>query len=227
MITGRKIANGSSRQARGVRAEDAIDRRAPGDGHPKRVWDHDRQPGRAALARRQVGAFEAEPQTDRDEPISHQPDGRGRNAAGWKSAASRSTRTTATVTGTIQSRLRQVGRGETISAGTAAAVISGPPCEVAVFVDAASNTAVRMPSRPSMRFRPRLAASCDKVRPHHHAEIRRRRRPRARSCAIQALAASVSSCHASVRKPADSIASRVAAAVIRKLVAGVRAQGTG
>jgi hypothetical protein len=35
------------------------------------------------------------------------------------------------------------------------------------------------------------------------------------------------SCHASARKPAGSIVSRVATAVNRKLVAGVRAQGTG
>ena len=35
--------------------EDAIDSRAPGDSEP--VWDHDRQPSRAALARRQFGAI--------------------------------------------------------------------------------------------------------------------------------------------------------------------------
>ena len=51
--------------------------------------------------------------------------------------------------------------------------------------------------------------------------------PDARNWAAQALAASVPSCQTSVRKPADSIASRVAAAVSRKLVAGVRAHGTG
>src|SRR5215472_2998112 len=37
--------------------EDAIDSSAPGDSEPERVWDHDRQPSRAALARRQVGAI--------------------------------------------------------------------------------------------------------------------------------------------------------------------------
>src|SRR6266852_8767116 len=34
-----------------------------------------------------------------------------------------------------------------------------------VLMDAASNTAVRMPSRPSMRFRPKLAESCAKSGP--------------------------------------------------------------
>jgi hypothetical protein len=33
------------------------------------------------------------------------------------------------------------------------------------LIDAASNTAVRMPSRPSMRFRPKLAESCVKSGP--------------------------------------------------------------
>jgi len=51
--------------------------------------------------------------------------------------------------------------------------------------------------------------------------------PETRSCANQALATSVSSCHANMRKPAGSIASRVALIVRRKLVAGVRAQGSG
>src|SRR5260370_3424559 len=59
-----------------------MNRRAPGNSEPKRVWDHDRQPGRAALARRQVGAFEAEPQTDRDNPMGHQLVCRGWNATG-------------------------------------------------------------------------------------------------------------------------------------------------
>src|ERR1700726_4570021 len=92
---------------------------------------------------------------------------------------------------------------------------------------AASNTAVRMPSRPSMRFRPKLAESCAKSGPITTPRFGEGGGPDARSWATQALAASVSSCHASVRKPACSIASRVASAVRTKLVAGVRAQGTG
>src|SRR5713226_8199829 len=96
-----------------------------------------------------------------------------------------------------------------------------------VLMDAASNTAVRMPSRPSMRFRPRLAESCAKSGPITTLRFGEGAAPEARSMAIQALAASESSCHASERKPAGSIASRVAVAVRRKLVAGVRAQGRG
>jgi hypothetical protein len=77
MITGRKIANGSNGKG------EAPVMKTPliGDSEPKCVWDHDRQPGRAALARRQVGALEAEPQTDRDNPMGHQLVCRGRNAA--------------------------------------------------------------------------------------------------------------------------------------------------
>src|SRR5260370_27341485 len=96
-----------------------------------------------------------------------------------------------------------------------------------VLVDAASNTAVRMPSRPSMRLRPRLAASCAKSGPITTPRLGEGGGPDARSWANHALAASVSSCHVSVRKPADSMASRVAAAVKRKLVAGDRAQRRG
>src|SRR5712671_2260958 len=96
-----------------------------------------------------------------------------------------------------------------------------------VLMDAASNTAVRMPSRPSMRFRPRLPESCAKSGPITTPRFGEGSGPDARSLAIQALAASVSSCEARVRKPAGSIASRVAAAVKRQLVAGVRAQGRG
>src|ERR1700726_1463215 len=95
------------------------------------------------------------------------------------------------------------------------------------LVHAASNTAVRMPSRPSARLRPRLAESCTKSGPITTPRFGEGGGPDARNWANQALAASESSCHASVRKPAGSIASRVAAAVSRKLVAGVRAQGTG
>src|SRR5580704_12380049 len=96
-----------------------------------------------------------------------------------------------------------------------------------VLIDTASNTAVRMPSRPSMRLRPRLAASCAKSGPITTPRFGEGGGPDARNWANQALAASVSSCHVSARKPASSIASRVAAAVRTKLVAGVRAQGTG
>ena len=78
-----------------------------------------------------------------------------------------------------------------------------------------------------MRLRPRLAASCAKSGPITTPRFGEGGGPDARSREIQALAASVSFCHASVRKPAGSMASRVAAAVKRKLVAGVRAQGTG
>ena len=46
------------------------------------------------------------------------------------------------------------------------------------LVDVASNTAVRMPSRPSMRFRRQIGGKLREIRPHHHAEIWRRRRPR-------------------------------------------------
>src|ERR1700738_2923282 len=96
-----------------------------------------------------------------------------------------------------------------------------------VSMDAASNTAVRMPSRPSMRFRPRLAASCAKSGPITTPRFGAGGGPDARSWAIQALAASVSSCQASVRKPAGSIADGGALAVREQLVAGVRAQGGG
>src|SRR6266436_5150395 len=96
-----------------------------------------------------------------------------------------------------------------------------------VLIDTASNTAVRMPSRPSMRFRPRLAESCANSGPITTPRFGEGGGPDARSWAIQALATSESSCHASARKPAGSIVSRVTAAVRRKLVAGVRAHGTG
>src|SRR6266853_3972844 len=96
-----------------------------------------------------------------------------------------------------------------------------------VLIGAASNTAVRMPSRPSMRFRPKLAESCANSGPITTPRFGEGGGPDARSWAIHALAASESSCHTSVQKPVGSIASRVAAAVRRKLVAGVRAQGTG
>src|SRR6266568_950946 len=91
------------------------------------------------------------------------------------------------------------------------------------LVHAASSTAVRMPIRPSMRFRPKLAASSAKSGPITTPRFGDGGGPDARNRAIHALAASVSSCHASVRKPAGSIASRVAADVRRKLVDGVRA----
>src|SRR6266446_2395604 len=96
-----------------------------------------------------------------------------------------------------------------------------------VLIDTASNTAVRMPSRPSMRFRPRLAESCRMSGPITTPRFGEGGGPDTRSCANQALAASVSSREATLRKPAGSIASRVAAADRRKLVAGVRAQGSG
>src|ERR1700722_19006439 len=94
-----------------------------------------------------------------------------------------------------------------------------------VLIDTASNTAVRMPSRPSMRFRPKLAESCANSGPITTPRFSEGGGPDARSWAIQALAASVSSRHVSVRKPAGSIAWRVAAGVKTKLVAGVRAKG--
>src|SRR5208337_4785901 len=94
-------------------------------------------------------------------------------------------------------------------------------------IHAASNTAVRMPSRPSMRLRPKFAESCAKSGPITTLRFGEGGGPDARSLAIQALVVSVSSCHASVRKPAGSIAWRVAAAVKRKLVADARAQGSG
>ena len=97
--------------------------------------------------------------------------------------------------------------------------------QVSIF--AASNTAVRMPSRPSMKLRPRLAASCAKSGPITTPRFGEDGGPDARSWAIQALAASVSSCHASVRKTAPTVASRVSVAVKRKHVVGVRAQGRG
>src|ERR1700722_3331012 len=96
-----------------------------------------------------------------------------------------------------------------------------------VLLGAASNTAARMPSRPSMRFRPKLAASCAKSGPITTPRFGEGGGPDARSWPIHVLAASVSSSHASTRKPAGLITSLVAAAVSRKLVAGVRAQGTG
>src|SRR3984957_522555 len=96
-----------------------------------------------------------------------------------------------------------------------------------VIIQAASNTAVRTPSRPSIRFRPKLAASCANSDPITTPRFGEGGGPDARICANQALAASVSSFHASVRQPAGSTASRVAAAVKRKFVADVLAQGTG
>src|ERR1700693_643144 len=71
-----------------------------------------------------------------------------------------------------------------------------------VLVDTASNTAVRMPSRPSMRFRPRLAAICAKSGPITTPRFGEGGGPDARSWANQALAASVSSCAVSVRAEA-------------------------
>ena len=54
---------------------------------------------------------------------------------------------------------------------------------------AASNTAVRMPSRPSAMTSSQVARKLREVRPHHHAEIwRRRRRPMRAGWANQALA---------------------------------------
>src|SRR5262249_50861465 len=96
-----------------------------------------------------------------------------------------------------------------------------------VLLGTASNTALKMPSRPSMRFRPKLAASTAKSGPITVPRLGGGGGADARSWSIHALATSVSSCHANVRKPAGSIASNVAAAVMRKLVAGVRAHGTG
>jgi organic hydroperoxide reductase OsmC/OhrA len=78
-----------------------------------------------------------------------------------------------------------------------------------------------------MRLRPKLAAACAKSGPITTPRLSEGGGPDARTWANQALAASVSSCHANVRKPVGSIAARVAAALKRKLVAGVRAHGTG
>ena len=75
-----------------------------------------------------------------------------------------------------------------------------------VLIDTASNTAVRMPSRPSMRFRPKLAASCANSGPITTPRFGEGGGRDARSRAIQALATSVSSRHASVWNPAGSIA---------------------
>src|SRR5262249_23050761 len=58
-----------------------------------------------------------------------------------------------------------------------------------------------MPSRPSMRFRPKLAESCAKSGPMTTPRFGEGGGPDARSWAIQALAASESSRHASARKP--------------------------
>ncbi len=55
------------------------------------------------------------------------------------------------------------------------------------LIDAASNTAVRMPSRPSMRFRPKLAESCVKSGPITTPRFGEGGGPDARSWAIQAL----------------------------------------
>src|SRR6266478_4843731 len=90
-----------------------------------------------------------------------------------------------------------------------------------VLIDTASNTAVRMPSWPSMRFRPKLAESCANSGTITTPRFGEGGGPDARSWAIHALAASESSCHTSLQKPVASIASRVAAAVRRKLVAVV------
>src|SRR5258708_17912907 len=89
------------------------------------------------------------------------------------------------------------------------------------LIDAASNTAARMPSRPSIRFRPRLAESCAKSGPITTPRLGDGGGPDARNCVIQALAVSLSSFHTSVQKPGGSIAVRVAVAVNKKLVACV------
>src|ERR1700744_965860 len=94
------------------------------------------------------------------------------------------------------------------------------------LAEIASNTALRMPTRPSTMLRPRLAASCAKSGPITTPRLGDGG-GEARTCAAQALAAALSSCDIRVRKPAASIASRVADAVSRKLVAGVRAQVAG
>src|SRR5579864_6294422 len=91
------------------------------------------------------------------------------------------------------------------------------------LIGAASKTAVRMPSRPSSRLRPRLAASWAKSGPITTPRLGDGGGDDARNWATQALASSESSCHTMLWKPAGSIASRVAVAVSRKLVAGVRA----
>src|SRR5437763_4967618 len=95
-----------------------------------------------------------------------------------------------------------------------------------VLTYAGSKTAVRIPSRPSMRLRPRLAVNCANSGPITMPRFGDGSGPEVRNWATHTLAASVSSCHASVWKPLDSIASCVAAALRRKLVAGVRAHGT-
>src|SRR6266851_3838146 len=56
-----------------------------------------------------------------------------------------------------------------------------------VLMDAASNTAVRMPSRPSMRFRPKFAEGCAKSGPITTPRFGEGGGPDTRSCAIQAL----------------------------------------
>src|SRR5258707_13655930 len=82
---------------------------------------------------------------------------------------------------------------------------------------AASNTADRIPNRPSMRFRAKLPVSCGKSAPINTLRFGEGGGPEARICANQVLAASVSSRHESVRKPARALASRVAAARMRKM----------
>src|ERR1700730_13985717 len=83
-----------------------------------------------------------------------------------------------------------------------------------VLIGAASNTADRISSRPSTRFRAKLPVRCGKSAPINTLRLGDGGGPEARICANHTLAASVSSRHESVRKPAGSIASRVAAAVM-------------
>src|ERR1700722_13683561 len=78
-----------------------------------------------------------------------------------------------------------------------------------VIIQAASNTAVRTPSRPSIRFRPKLAASCANSGPITTPRFGEGSGPDARICANQALAASVSSFPDSVRKQAGSTPARL------------------
>ena len=81
--------------------------------------------------------------------------------------------------------------------------------------------------KPGKGYRVRLSKTGAKSGPITTARFGEGSGPDARNWAAQAFAASVSSCQTRVRKPADSIASRVAGAVSRKLVAGVRAHGMG
>jgi len=75
MITGTKIANGSNGKGEALVWKTPL--MAAVQATPAQSVN-DRQPSHATLVRSEVGAFKAEPQSERDESMDHQPNGQGR-----------------------------------------------------------------------------------------------------------------------------------------------------